>query len=56
MPSPTWANHIPIFQHSGLKVSTYRYYHPETCGLDFKGAIEDINVSYYIKRTSIQMY
>ncbi|KAG4074950.1 hypothetical protein HA402_009375 [Bradysia odoriphaga] len=43
MPSPTWANHIPIFQHSGLKVNTYKYYHPETCGLDFKGAIEDIN-------------
>lgn len=45
LPIPTWGNHIPIFQHSGLKVSKYRYYDPSTCGFDFKGALEDINVS-----------
>lgn len=45
LPSPTWGNHIPLFKHSGLNVKTYRYYEPETCGLDFKGALEDINVS-----------
>lgn len=30
-----------------LKVNKYRYYHPETCGLDFQGAIEDISVSWF---------
>lgn len=44
LPSPTWGNHIPIFKHSGLNVKTYRYYEPKTCGFDFQGALEDINV------------
>lgn len=43
LPTPTWGNHIPIFQHSGLKVNKYRYYDPPTCGFDFKGACEDIS-------------
>uniref|UniRef100_A0A1B6D614 Aspartate aminotransferase n=1 Tax=Clastoptera arizonana TaxID=38151 RepID=A0A1B6D614_9HEMI len=43
LPIPTWGNHIPIFQHAGLKVSKYRYYNPSNCGFDFKGALEDIN-------------
>lgn len=44
MPSPTWGNHIPIVKHSGLVPKTYRYYDASTCGFDFKGALEDINV------------
>jgi len=42
VPSPTWGNHIPIFNHSGLAVKKYRYYDPKTVGLDFAGAVEDL--------------
>lgn len=42
LPAPTWGNHIPIFEHSGLKVNRYRYYDPKTCALDFAGCMEDI--------------
>lgn len=45
VPTPTWGNHIPIFKHTGLDVKYYRYYDPATCGFDFNGALEDINVS-----------
>lgn len=48
LPTPSWGNHTPIFQHSGLKVNKYRYYDPSTCGFDFKGACEDINVSNHV--------
>lgn len=44
LPTPTWGNHIPIFQHSGLKVSKYSYYDAKTCGFDFEGALRDISV------------
>lgn len=47
LPVPSWGNHTPIFKHSGLNVKTYRYYDPKTCGLDFQGALEDINVSVH---------
>ncbi|KAL1458365.1 hypothetical protein WDU94_008522 [Cyamophila willieti] len=43
VPTPTWGNHIPICKHAGLDVKHYRYYDPNTCGFDFKGALEDIN-------------
>ncbi|KAL0273888.1 UNVERIFIED_CONTAM: hypothetical protein PYX00_006461 [Menopon gallinae] len=42
LPIPSWGNHVPIFKHSGLQVKQYRYYDPNTCGFDFKGALEDI--------------
>lgn len=29
MPAPTWANHIPIFQHSGVKVRNIFRIQPE---------------------------
>jgi aspartate aminotransferase len=41
-PNPTWGNHFPIFGHAGLKTKTYRYWNPETKGIDMKGLIEDI--------------
>lgn len=47
LPTPSWGNHTPIFKHSGLKVNTYRYYEPKTCGFDFQGALDDISVSTY---------
>lgn len=45
VPTPTWGNHTPLFNFSGLKVNKYKYYHPETCGLDFQGTLSDISVS-----------
>lgn len=47
LPAPSWGNHTPIFKHSGLNVKSYRYYQPSTCGFDFKGALDDINVSCF---------
>lgn len=49
LPTPSWGNHTPIFKHSGLKVNSYRYYEPKTCGFDFQGALDDINVSNKIE-------
>lgn len=43
LPNPTWGNHFPIFQHSGLQTQTYRYFDPKTKGLDLDGMLEDIN-------------
>ncbi|XP_019876450.2 aspartate aminotransferase, mitochondrial isoform X2 [Aethina tumida] len=43
LPTPSWGNHTPIFKHAGLDVKTYKYYDPSTCGLDFKGALDDIS-------------
>ena len=44
MPVPTWGNHIPIFQDSGLEVRGYRYFDKETVGLDFEGLKADLKV------------
>ena len=43
LPTPTWGNHIPIFKHSGLDVKHYKFFDANTCGLDFKGALDDIS-------------
>lgn len=40
VPNPTWGNHIPIFQNSGLEVVKYRYV--ENNKLDAEGMIQDI--------------
>jgi len=42
LPNPTWGNHIPIFQDSGFGIKYYKYYDENTCGLNFKGLIEDV--------------
>jgi aspartate aminotransferase, mitochondrial len=42
VPNPSWANHNAVFKDSGLKVEKYRYYNPETIGLNFEGMIADI--------------
>ncbi len=34
---PTWENHRKVFESAGLEVKVYRYYDPETRGLDFAG-------------------
>jgi len=43
VPDPTWGNHIPIFQNSGLEVRKYRYYDRSTSDLDFDGLMKDIS-------------
>ncbi len=44
LPDPSYVNHTPIFKLSGFTLNKYRYYDPNTCGLDFKGLIEDVKV------------
>ncbi|KAK9788453.1 hypothetical protein WJX73_007890 [Symbiochloris irregularis] len=41
LPKPTWPNHNKLFPLAGMKVEQYRYYKPETCGLDYEGMLED---------------
>ncbi|KAL3858743.1 hypothetical protein ACJMK2_008997 [Sinanodonta woodiana] len=43
IPTPSWGNHTPIFKHAGLNVKSYKYYDANTCGFDFKGALDDIS-------------
>ncbi|XP_033228082.1 aspartate aminotransferase, mitochondrial [Belonocnema kinseyi] len=43
IPSPSWGNHAQIIKLAKLTPKSYRYYDPKTCGLDFQGALEDIN-------------
>lgn len=40
--SPTWANHISLFQAAGLKVKEYSYYDYETKGLKEEAMFADI--------------
>ena len=45
IPTPSWANHTPIFNDSGLEVVKYRYYNKDTIGLDFDGMVEDLEAA-----------
>nr|AIT70204.1 aspartate aminotransferase [Punctaria latifolia] len=45
VPNPTWGNHIPIMQNAGLEVKKYRYFNPETVGLDFEGLLSDVQAA-----------
>ncbi|KAF8168048.1 pyridoxal phosphate-dependent transferase [Crassisporium funariophilum] len=45
LPVPTWGNHIPIFQDSGLEVRGYRYFDKKTVGLDFEGLKADLRAA-----------
>ncbi|GHG85070.1 amino acid aminotransferase [Pseudodonghicola xiamenensis] len=39
---PTWPNHIAILNYLGIEIKTYRYFDPETRGVDFDAMIEDL--------------
>jgi aspartate aminotransferase len=39
---PTWPVHIPLLGSVGLQFESYRYYNPETHGVDFDGMLEDL--------------
>lgn len=45
IPVPTWSNHINIWRDAGVPQATYRYYKPETRGLDFEGLMEDVKAA-----------
>lgn len=53
LPTPSWGNHTPIFKHAGVNVKAYRYYDSKTCGFDFAGALDDINVRSIFNHQSI---
>jgi len=45
---PTWGNHPNIFADAGLKeenIRSYRYYKPQTRGLDYEAMLEDLRAA-----------
>eukprot|EP01017_Pseudomicrothorax_dubius_P032160 TRINITY_DN417_c0_g1_i1.p1 TRINITY_DN417_c0_g1~~TRINITY_DN417_c0_g1_i1.p1 ORF type:complete len:441 (-),score=122.80 TRINITY_DN417_c0_g1_i1:150-1448(-) len=42
LPDETWPNHRNIFRDSGLEMKNYRYYDPNTRGLNQAGLLEDL--------------
>ncbi|KAI3844262.1 hypothetical protein MKW92_001043 [Papaver armeniacum] len=42
IPVPTWSNHHNIWRDAQVPQQTFRYYHPETKGLDFASLMEDL--------------
>ena len=42
---PTWAVHIPLLGSVGLQFENYRYYNPETHGVNFEGMVEDLKAA-----------
>ncbi|XP_009624743.1 aspartate aminotransferase, mitochondrial isoform X1 [Nicotiana tabacum] len=42
LPMPTWSNHNDIWRDSEVCTSTYRYYDPDTKGLQFQALMKDI--------------
>ena len=45
---PTWANHHNIWRDANVGQKPYRYYKPETRGLDFDGFMEDVKVWVWV--------
>ncbi|WP_116369102.1 aromatic amino acid transaminase [Parahaliea mediterranea] len=39
---PTWPVHIPLLGSVGLKFENYRYYEPDSHGVNFDGMVEDL--------------
>ncbi|KAJ4708037.1 Aspartate aminotransferase [Melia azedarach] len=44
---PTYQNHLSVFTAAGLAMKTYRYYDPNTHGLDFQGMLEDLGAASF---------
>lgn len=43
--NPTWGNHRNIFADEGVEWKYYRYFDPNTIGLDFEGMTEDLKAA-----------
>ena len=57
VPTPTWANHIPLFTDAGCPApKQYRYYDKTTCGLDFTGLTEDLQVLFSYLQTDAAFF
>jgi aspartate aminotransferase len=39
---PTWPNHLSILSYLGMKTASYRYFNPETRGVDFDAMTSDL--------------
>ncbi len=39
---PTWPNHLSILKHLGIETVPYRYFDPDTRGVDFDGMMADL--------------
>lgn len=50
---PTYVNHLPIFKLNGFEIKRYRYYDPNTKGLNYKGFIDDLLVRLNLTYTSL---
>jgi aspartate/tyrosine/aromatic aminotransferase len=53
VPNPTWPLHRNLAELSGFKWHHYRYYNPETKGLDFDGMLADMKA---MKNESIVLF
>ena len=42
---PSWENHAALFGQAGFAVAAYRYYDPNTFGLDFDGMIASLDAA-----------
>lgn len=42
---PSWPNHIPLFEASGLSIHSYRYFDPATRDVDFEAMLNDLAVA-----------
>ncbi|BDA42238.1 Aspartate aminotransferase, mitochondrial [Coccomyxa sp. Obi] len=43
IPKPTWSNHHNIWRDAGVEEAIYKYYKPETRGLDQEGLLDDLS-------------
>ncbi|KAI8473711.1 MAG: aspartate aminotransferase [Monoraphidium minutum] len=43
--NPTWGNHMNIFGDEGVEWAKYRYFDPETVGLDYAGMTADLEAA-----------
>jgi aromatic-amino-acid transaminase len=41
--NPSWGNHHVVFRTAGFELLEYRYYDPQSHGLDFTGMLEDLS-------------
>lgn len=53
IPAPTWPNHRSIFERSGMEVREYRYYKPDTRGLDYEVRVWAVPCSTIVLHGSI---
>lgn len=45
VPTPTWANHVPLIGSTGLKLDSYPYYNRDTLGVDFDDMLAHLDAN-----------